>query len=452
MKKSLRLLSLFLSLVMLVCMVPLGANAGTIISTVAIDDVAIPREGAIPGYYYSFDTNLISPAYDINDATTINGIEWVDKTEGNAIKPTETFIGGHTYRLNIYIYSNAEMKFDSKENLNITVNGEKATQFNTYNTDIYGYGNMVWLCYDFEVQHEHSWQETILEKASKEKSGIYIKKCSVCGEESGLISIPMVGDIVLDEEVDLHGLSYNTKNHFPAVTVYDEYDNELTIGLDYVLDYPISDAKVGTYEVTVRFIGNYEGEYTCRYSVHLAQPNVKAKVGVDRVALSWAKVPGAKFYRVYGMDLKTGKYTQLAKTTKTSYTRTGRKPGTEYAYAVRACFINKAGKEIRSPFNKEFDNVYACTLCKAPAPKAKVSGKTVTLKWAKVAGADFYKVYKYNSKTKKYSTLCITSNKVVTAKLTKQAKGTNYYLVRAFNHYGAGSQYSKKNLIKAIVR
>ena len=183
----------------------------------------------------------------------------------------------------------------------------------------------------------------------------------------------------------------------------------------------------------------------------MAQPNVSAKVGTDKVVLSWAKVPGAKFYRVWGMDLKTGKYTALTKTTKLSYTRTGRKAGTEYAYAVRACFVNKAGKEIRSPFNKDFDNVYVCTLCKAPAAKASVSGKTVVLKWAKCPGASFYKVYKYNAKTKKYSTLVSATTKL-SLKLTKQAKGTNYYLVRAFNKYGLGSKYSTKNLVKAKVK
>ena len=232
MKKSLRLLSLALSLVMLVCMIPLAAGAGTIINTIAIEDLAVPREGTVPGYYFDYDTNLVSQAYDMNDATTVNGIEWVDLNNPHSMTPQETYTGGHSYRVNIDVYANAGLRFDSEENLKVSVNGEAAKSISVYDKDIYGNGTHLWLCIDFDVQHEHQWEETIIDKASKEKSGFLTKKCSICGEETGLITISMVGDIELDEEVDLRGLSYTGKNHFPGVTVYDEYGNELAVVID----------------------------------------------------------------------------------------------------------------------------------------------------------------------------------------------------------------------------
>ena len=110
----------------------------------------------------------------------------------------------------------------------------------------------------------------------------------------------------------------------------------------------------------------------------------------------------------------------------------------------------ESGKEVLSPYTKK-DNVNVVTLCSAPKVKASVSGKTVTLKWAKISGAKFYRVYQYNTKTKKYSTLVKSTGKL-SVKLTKQAKGTHYYLVRAFNKADNGSKYTTKNLVKAIVR
>ena len=76
-------------------------------------------------------------------------------------------------------------------------------------------------------------------------------------------------------------------------------------------------------------------------------------------------------------------------------------------------------------------------LCFTIAPKAtsKITAsqttKTITLKWSKVTGADGYRVYKYNPKTKKYEKLKdVTSTSL---KISKLKEGTAYkYKVRAY--------------------
>ena len=77
--------------------------------------------------------------------------------------------------------------------------------------------------------------------------------------------------------------------------------------------------------------------------------NVKVK-SVDETSakLTWDKVNGAKGYRVYVLNTKTGKYKKvitLPKADKTSYKLTGLKAGKEYKYKVRA-YVKDNGKTV----------------------------------------------------------------------------------------------------------
>ncbi len=219
---------------------------------------------------------------------------------------------------------------------------------------------------------------------------------------------------------------------------------------DYTVTYE-NNVKVGTARVIITGCGNYTGSITESFKINLAKPAVKvAAASTTAVKLSWGKVPGAKYYRVYEYFAGAKKYVRLATTTATQAVCKKLGAGSQHAYLVKACFVNKGGVEICSPFTAS-DCIKAAALCKAPAAKAAASGKTVTLKWNKCAGVAFYKVYAYNAKTKKYTTL-IKSTSACSAKLQAQAKGTHYYLVRAFNATGQGSTYSTKNLVKAIVK
>ena len=170
-----------------------------------------------------------------------------------------------------------------------------------------------------------------------------------------------------------------------------------------------------------------------------AAPKLTATGGKKCVKLQWKAVTGATSYRIYAYDAKTKKYTSIATTKKTAYTVTGLKNGTAYTYLVRA---NNGATY--SPYTTK-NHVTVKTLCATPKVTAKAGKNSVTLTWKGVAGAERYRVYVYDTKTKKYTGLGNTKEK--TYKITGLKSKTRYvYLVRAYNGT-AYSAYSVENTV-----
>ena len=303
---------------------------------------------------------------------------------------------------------------------------------------------------EIEATGEHNYGLVVTSTATTERTGTVENRCLVCGVRKGEFETPIIVPKIEKATLSKTSFVYDNTAKKPTVVVKDEAGNEIASKY-YTVKYE-NNTKVGTAKAIITFSDRYEGTITLNFSIVLAKPTLKvSKVSQAAVALKWNKVAGAKYYRVYAYNTKTGKYTTVVKsTTATSCTVKKLAAGTTYYYLVRAYFLNKAGNEVLSPYTKA-DNVKAITLCKAPTVKAAVKGKTVTLKWAKVTGAKFYRVYKYNTKTKKYTTLLKSTTKL-TASFKSQPKGNNYYLVRAFNAKSEGSVYTTKNLVKAVVK
>ncbi|MBR2590625.1 MAG: hypothetical protein IKE65_06855 [Clostridia bacterium] len=446
-----RVFALVLCVLMLFSLLPMSAAAAETVDQVNIMSIIEPKADAYPVYEYAYSGAFHPWAEEDDPDDIVNGVLWIDITDGwERMLPEDKFIYGHTYEVWVYVEAEEDYVFSD------TV----LTQFDfalTENTGIFIGNRQMRLGKVFAPAEcpEHDYADVVLEPATTAKDGLMCQECTICGATTALQAIPHIAYYEIDETSATRGLVYNGKIHNPNAYVYARGENDeegpaLIKDVDYTVSYP-DDHKVGSYKLTLSFKGKYAGEHTISYSVVLGKPSVKARVGTDKVVLEWNKVAGAQFYRVWGLNLSTGKYELLAKTTKCSFTKTGRKPGTRYVYAVRACFTNKAGKEVRSSFNADYDNIETYTLCKAPAVKASVSGKTVTLKWAKCAGTNYYKVYKYNTKTKKYTTV-ISATALTDIKLSEQPKGTSYYLVRAYNKADLGSKYTTNNLVKAVMK
>lgn len=170
------------------------------------------------------------------------------------------------------------------------------------------------------------------------------------------------------------------------------------------------------------------------------------------LTLNWKKVSGASGYRIYKYNTSSKLYekvTTISKGSTVSYKITGLTAATEYQFKVRAYKKTDTGTLWGSSSSAYKD-------CTKPAQtknlKAATKSSAVTLTWSKVARADGYRIYRYNSKTKKYEKIAtVKGNKTFSYKNTKLKKGsTMKYKVRAYKTYNGTNYYGAYSEVVSI--
>ncbi|UEL48505.1 fibronectin type III domain-containing protein [Terrisporobacter hibernicus] len=217
------------------------------------------------------------------------------------------------------------------------------------------------------------------------------------------------------------------------------------------LKYTVSNLSNGTeYTYLVKaYNGTYYNYHTrsknnISCSTLCASPRTISNDGQNQITISWSKVTGATKYRIYSYNQKTNKITKIADTTGTKYTVKKLSSGTEYTYLVRAYNGNSW-----SSYTLD-DVVSSRTYCSSPKVTAKGGSKNIALSWKSVKGASKYRIYKYNTSTKKYTSIgTTTGTKYTVSGLSKGKKYT--YLVRAYNGMSYNS-YTSKNNVSATVK
>ena len=216
-----------------------------------------------------------------------------------------------------------------------------------------------------------------------------------------------------------------------------------------------------TYQYKVRCywtIGgtNYYGNYSSVVSVTTPPAKVSGVSPAVRsstyLTLSWDKVSGASGYRIYKYNTSSKAYekvTTISKGSTVSYKITGLTVATEYQFKVRAYKKTDTGTLWGSSSSAYKD-------CTKPAQtknlKAATKSSAVTLTWSKVAHAGGYRIYRYNSKTKKYEKIAtVKGNKTFSYKDTKLKKGsTMKYKVRAYKTYNGTNYYGAYSEVVSI--
>ena len=179
-----------------------------------------------------------------------------------------------------------------------------------------------------------------------------------------------------------------------------------------------SDALVGIYTVTKA----------------TAPANLIASQTDKAITLKWSKVAGASSYEIYKYNSTTKAYDLYKSLTGTSLTVTGLKGATAYTFLVRPVTLTKDKVKAIGEYKK-------ITVTTKPSATTKIISSstdiTVTLKWNKVSGADGYKVYKYDAKTKSYKLYKTLTDNVIT--VTGLNSKTSYtFLVRPIKFIGGG--------------
>ncbi len=277
----------------------------------------------------------------------------------------------------------------------------------------------------------HTLGEAVVVPATTEKNGSITTKCTVCDEVVEAVEIAKIAKLSLKYKV----ATYDGKTKHPKLTITDANGNVLVKGTDYTVEIPTKEesAKAGKHTYTVTFMGNYEGEEEVSYKV---VPGKSSKISSEKkqteIKLSWKAVKGATGYRVYVYNTKTKKYNIVAKYVKgkTSYTVKDLKANTSYKFAVKA--YTKVDGELF--WAEESTKVTVKTLVgKTSKITAAPAATSVKLSWKKVSGADGYRVYVYNAKTKSYKIL--EKNVTGTSYTVKGLKaGTSYkFAVKAYD-------------------
>ena len=163
----------------------------------------------------------------------------------------------------------------------------------------------------------------------------------------------------------------------------------------------------------------------------------------NKAKLSWKKVSGATSYEIYQYNTKTKKYAKVATVKGTSYTKTGLTVGTSYKFKVRAV----SGKTV-SGYTKAV--AVKTSLAKVTGLTVKNNKKgSVKLSWKKVEGATGYKVYQYNTKTKKYTKIATVKSTSYT-KTKLKTKTTYRYKVRAYKNVGKTTVHGSYSSVKSV--
>ena len=201
--------------------------------------------------------------------------------------------------------------------------------------------------------------------------------------------------------------------------------------------YTWKSAKKGTnYTFTVRCISNDGKTFTSGYNAsgvgisYLATPKLTSVTsGNTGAVIKWDKVSGAEKYRIF-YKTGSGGWTKLADTASASYTWTGAKSGTTYAFTVRC--VTSDGKTYTSGYDTTGKSVKYIA---APSISAISNTETgVKISWGKVTGAEKYRVF-YKNSSGGWTKIADTTSASYT--WTGVVSGTNYtFTVRCVSSDG----------------
>lgn len=244
---------------------------------------------------------------------------------------------------------------------------------------------------------------------------------------------------------------YTGKAVTPAVTVKTG-DVTLKENKDYKLTYA-NNKGVGTAEVTVTGIGNYTDSVNTTFQITVGTTALKSSSVYNAVNLTWGKVVGASGYKIYRSTSKDSGFSAV-KTIKSastvSYTDSKVTFNKTYYYKVRA-YKTSGDKTV---FGEYTPVIKQKVMVGTPTVKSTKSASTttynaVTVNWAKVNGANGYKIYRSTSTNGNYKALKVVSNTTTYTDKTTTCGKTYYYKVSAYRLSGKTKCYGNLSNAKA---
>ena len=200
------------------------------------------------------------------------------------------------------------------------------------------------------------------------------------------------------------------------------------------LNYTDSKANVGTtyyYKVKALAADGTDSSLSTAVAItcRCARPVVKTDywASTGKPYIYWSAVDGANRYEVYRSGSKDGTYSFLDSTANLNYTDSKANVGTTYYYKVKALAADGTDSSLSAA---------VAITCRCARPVVTPDYLTSTgkphIKWAAVAGASQYEVYRATSKNGSYTKMFTTSNLSYT-NTSANAGYTYYYKVKAIS-------------------
>ncbi len=202
----------------------------------------------------------------------------------------------------------------------------------------------------------HKYKKKIT-KATAAKNGVITNTCSRCHNKK-TTKIYAVKHITLSKESYI----YNGKTRKPSVIVKDSKGKSLKNKKDYTLCYPKGMKKVGFYQITVKFKGNYKGTVKKSFTIAPKATKISKITPISKgFTLQWKKqktqVTGYEiaFSTSKKFTKKTTKSVTIDKNKTVSRTFSDLKPKKKYYVRIRTyqkAEVNGTTKKICSDWSK----------------------------------------------------------------------------------------------------
>ena len=229
-----------------------------------------------------------------------------------------------------------------------------------------------------------------------------------------------------------------------AATDTSYVDSGLTVGTTYNYVLLGTYTSNGTKYVSTDATSVYE-------EASLDTPTLKKATNTENgIRITWAKVSGAKHYKIYRKST-SATYWTLVRTngTKCEWTDKMVKNGKTYMYTVRAVGKDANGAQIESGVSS--NGLTMLYLKQTNIKSATADGnRKVTIKWKKNAKAGGYQIkYKTGKKTK---TVCVKKASTVKKVLKKLKANKTYKIyVRCYKKSGSKTYYSAWSDMKKVI-
>lgn len=212
----------------------------------------------------------------------------------------------------------------------------------------------------------------------------------------------------------------------------------------------IKGVAVGTATITATAKDGSKKSASCTVTVVPSKvKTIKAStLTVSSAKITWSKVTEATGYKLYKYDTSKKKYVCIATTSKLYFTDSTAKIGQTPKYKVRA-YTKKS--------DKTYYGSYSSVLSvKMPAPgvvdklSATVSTTSIKLSWGKASTATGYRVYQYDTSSKKFVKKVSTTSLSATIKSLK-ANSEYTFAVQSYYKDSKGNVTFAKNQETIVV-